>query len=87
MTESPATPGGQPAGSKAAARTPPPAAAPAPMLQVGAEEVAALQGELQELKLKPRSEMVSRRAAFSACSVPFFQVRPMCRSLSPKARW
>ena len=75
MTESPATPGGQPAGSQAAARTPLPAATPAPALQVGAEEVAALQSELQELKLKPRSEMVSCRAAFSACSVPFLSVR------------
>ena len=66
MTERPATPGGQPAGSKAAARTPPPAAAPAPVLQVGAEEVAALRGELQELKLKPRSEMVRCSAALFA---------------------
>ena len=87
MTGSPATPGGQPAGSKAAAKTPPPAAAPAPVLQVDAEEVAALQGELQELKLKPRSEMVSCRAAIAACPVSFCQVRLSCRSSCRTASW
>ncbi len=87
VTESPATPGGQPAGSRAAAKTPPTAAAPAPVLQVGTEEVTALQGDLQELKLKPRSEMVSCRAAPSAYSVSCCQVRPSCRSSSRTARW
>ena len=78
-TESPATPGGQPAGSQAAAKTPQTAAAPAPVLPVGTEEVAALQGELQELKLKPRSEMVSCKPALCE-NVLSLSVRSGCRS-------